>query len=84
MDELFYSAEKDVKLPETVPEVYIGTVASSSSAGFTITLDGQSAATQKQYRMILTGRTPAVGARVMCIKISGTYVVLGEIGNPSS
>lgn len=84
MDEYIAEREEKLELPETVPEVYLGTVASRSTAGFTLTLDGQTEATQKRYRMLLTGRTPAVGARVVCVKISGTYVVLGEVGNPSS
>lgn len=80
MDELITGKEQD-KLPETVPEVYLGTVESVSSAGVEITLDGQTEPMQKRYRQLLTGHTIATGARVMAVKISGSYVVLGEIGN---
>lgn len=83
MDEIL-NTEKNAAMPETVPEIYLGTAGSSSASGVEITLDGQSDPMQKEYKMLLTGRTPTSGARVMCVKISGTYVVLGEIGNPSS
>ena len=82
MDEILLTAE--TKLPETVPEVYLGTVESVSSAGVELTLDGQAEPMQKKYRMLQTGQTLQTGARVMCIKISGTYVVLGAIGNPAT
>ena len=81
MDEILLTAE--TKLPETVPEVYLGTVESVSSSGIEITLDGQTEPMQKKYRMLL-GPELQTGARVMCIKISGTYVVLGAIGNPAT
>ena len=79
MDDFFLASEQ--KLPETVPEVYLGTVESVSSAGVEITLDDQTEPMQKRYRQLLTGHTISPGARVMAVKISGSYVVLGEIGN---
>lgn len=81
-----HSAEdggKAVTLPETVPEVFLGTVnAWSVSTGVQITLDGESAPMAKRYKQMLMARPLKVGARVAVMKLSGTYVVLGEISNP--
>ena len=62
---------------------FLATVSEVSSSGVRFVLDGQTAATQKSYKMLLTGRTLAAGARVIVMKQSGTYVVLGQIGTPS-
>ena len=83
-----HSAEdggKNVKLPETVPEIFLGTVnAWSTSTGVKITLDGEEQAMTKRYKQMLMARPLKVGARVAVMKLSGTYVVLGEIANPRS
>lgn len=71
------------KLPETVPEIFLGTVnAWSASTGVKITLDGEEQAMTKRYKQMLMARPLKVGARVAVMKLSGTYVVLGEIANP--
>lgn len=83
-----HSAEdggKAVKLPETVPEIFLGTVNAWTVAdGVKVTLDGESAAMSKRYKQMLMARPLHVGARVAVMKLSGTYVVLGEISNPTS
>ncbi len=82
MDEIIAGKEKN-KLPETVPEIFLGTVNNWSMAnGVEITLDGQSAPMTKKYKQLLVSRPLPIGARVAVMKISGTYVVLGEISNP--
>ena len=48
--------------------------------GLTLIFDGDAAASQKKYKMLMNGNTPAVGDRVAAIKHSGTYIVLGAIG----
>lgn len=76
-------AGKEIELPETVPEVYLGTVITWNIAdGVKIQLDGDEAAMTKRYKQILTGRPLPVGARVAVLKLSGTYVVLGQVSNP--
>lgn len=76
---------KEVQLPETVPEIFLGTVNSwNISTGVQITLDGEDAPMTKRYRQMLMARPLQVGARVAVMKLSGTYVVLGEISNPRS
>lgn len=83
-----HSAEdggKAVKLPETVPEIFLGTVNSwNISTGVQVTLDGESAPMSKRYKQMLMARPLPVGARVAVMKLSGTYVVLGEISLPKS
>ena len=67
-------------------EFYLGTVVAwSNAAGVRIRLDGQDSAMTKHYKMILMSQPPPkVGARVVVMKQSGTYIVLGEIGNPNA
>lgn len=82
MDEILNTAESTA-LPETVPEIYFGTVDSWTMAdGVSITLDGQSDAMTKTYKQLLVSRPLPIGARVAVMKISGSYVVLGEIATP--
>ena len=79
-----WDGEKNVNLPETVPEIFLGTVnAWNISTGVQVTLDGESAPTTKLYKQMLMARPLHVGARVAIMKLSGTYVVLGEIANPT-
>lgn len=46
----------------------------------TLVLDGMSAATQKAYRVLSSAWPLDTGSRVIVMKLSGTYVVLGKIG----
>ena len=69
--------------PET--EFYLATVINwSNDAGVQIQLDGQDAPMTKRYKMMLMCRPLNVGARVVVMKQSGTYIVLGEISKPNS
>lgn len=72
-------------LPETVPEIFLGTVIGWNTAtGVRITLDGETEPMTKRYKQMLMARPLKVGARVAVMKLSGTYVVLGEISNPTN
>lgn len=66
-------------------EFFLGTVTAVSSAdGVQIRLDGQDESMSKYYKMLITGANwPSVGDRVVIMKHSGTYVVMGKIGTPS-
>lgn len=55
-----------------------------SSRGVRLIFDGQSEASLKYYKILKTGITPAVGARVLAIRMSGTCVVLGTVGTSGS
>lgn len=70
---------EEIRLPETVPEMFLATVAGVNSSGVLITLDGESTAMTKRYKQLKTGETLSVGNRVAVIKISGTFIVLGAI-----
>lgn len=63
---------------------YLATVTAYSSSGVKIRLDGQSEAMTKRYKMLQVGRPVAIGERVIVMKMSGTYVVIGAVNNPIS
>lgn len=66
-------------------EFLLGTVtAVSQENGLRIRLDGQDAAMSKYYKMLNTGAdAPGTGDRVVVMKHSGTYIVMGRIGTPN-
>lgn len=66
-------------------EFLLGTVtAVSQTNGIRIQLDGQDAAMSKYYKMLNTGAdAPGTGDRVVVMKHSGTYIVMGRIGIPN-
>ena len=83
MDELM-NPEKETSEGHSA-EFYLGTVGSWSNAeGVEITLDGQSAPMTKRYKMMLMCRPLKRGSRVVVMKQSGTYIVLGEVSLPNS
>lgn len=64
-------------------EFFIGTVKNwSNLTGVQIQLDGQDSPMTKRYKQMLMCRPLKVGARVVVMKHSGTYIVLGEISKP--
>lgn len=60
------------------PSFYLATVGSTNSSGVTLIFDGTSTATTKRYKR-LASYSPTANDRVLAVKISGTYVVLGKI-----
>ncbi len=66
-------------------EFLLGTVTEISNAnGIRIQIDGQDEAMTKYYKMMLTGAdAPSVNDRVVVMKQSGTYIILGKIGTPN-
>lgn len=72
---------------ENAPETsfYLATVGAwSNSDGVSIKIDGEDEFSTKRYKMMYMCRPLHNGARVVVMKQSGTYIVLGEIGNPNS
>lgn len=67
-------------------EFYLATVTwGSASDGLQIRLDGDTSGSTKYYKLLQTGREPPnTNDRVLVLKISGTYIVLGKIGLPSN
>lgn len=69
--------------PET--SFYLATVYSwNNTDGMRITLDGESEPSTKSYKVMYMCRPLHAGARVVVMKQSGTYIVLGEIGLPTT
>ena len=81
MDEILYG---DRPKAADRGDIFLATVATVSNSGVTLLFDGQSTASTKKYKMILSGATPEVGDRVAAVKHSGTYLVLGVIGTAST
>lgn len=65
-------------------EFFLGTVTSYATTGVGVRLDGQNAAMTKKYKMLRTGKPLVSGDRVVIMKMSGTYVVLGAVDAPVS
>lgn len=77
----------DEEIPEdsSNTEFYLGTVIAWSNAeGVKIQLDGQDSPMTKRYKMLLVTRPLPINARVIVMKHSGTYIVLGEVSLPNS
>ena len=58
----------------------VGTVYSGD--GVTVTFDGESSASTKRS-MINTSGGITAGARVLCVRVGGTWVVLCKVGAPT-
>ena len=58
--------------------IILGTVRTTNNAGIQLQLDDEETATTKRYKR-LSSYTPAAGDRVLIVKISGTYVILGKV-----
>lgn len=81
-------------LEDTVPEnkdqtgqaeFYLGTVTGwNTSTGVKVKLDGHDQAMQKGYKMMQVCRPLRIGSRVVLMKQSGTYIVLGEVSSPTA
>lgn len=85
MNEFLTTTEETAgaQAPET--EFYLGTATGWSNAdGVQIKLDGQDQAMTKKFKMMYMCRPLKTNARVVVMKQSGTYIVLGEIGKPNS
>lgn len=79
LDELFFLPEEESKAGDGT--IVLATVyAVDEDEGLTLIFDGDSSASQKKYKMLMNGKTPAAGDRVAAVKHSGTYIVLGVIG----
>ena len=68
-------------------ELLLATIDSINSNGATLIFDGETTATTKRYKVMVTGSYMGSGDRVVVMKHSGTYIILGEIsysGKPGS
>lgn len=65
-------------------QFYLATITEVTNDGAKMQIDGHDEALKKEYKQINTGAAISQGDRVLAIKISGTYVILGAIGHGSS
>lgn len=63
---------------------YLGIAADVSNDGVSILFDGMSTATEKRYKQLDTGAKINTGDRIIAMKVSGSYVVLGGISAAGS
>ena len=62
-------------------EFVCATVTAVTASGVRILVDGETTATQKEYKRLASYAAPAVGDRVVAMQQSGTFVILGPISN---
>lgn len=62
----------------------LATVYSVDSGGLRLILKNQSDPTQKKYKKLSSYESPQVGDRVVLMKMSGTYVVMGSFDGSSA
>lgn len=74
--------KREIKRPETVAKAdfVCATITEITTSGLRILVDGETEATSKVYKQLLTEHYLAVGDRVIAMLQNGTYVVLGTIG----
>ena len=60
-------------------EVFVASAAKAGQDGIALTLPGQTQPTEKRYRS-LAGAEISKDDQVLCVRLSGTIVVLGKIG----
>ena len=66
---------------ESGADLQLATVAAVTAEGLSLIPDGETEATQKKYKYMTSAyEDPAAGDRVVVMRLSGTYVVLGRIG----
>lgn len=68
----------EIKLATVVERAY--------SKGYRIKIDGESESSEKYYRRLVTGASPmfAPSDRVLVLKYSGTYLLLGKVAPPGT
>lgn len=76
--------EKQQLLPKKeVDTVRLGSIVSSTDAGYTVLFDGEDESSGKAYPVIVAG-VLSVGDRVACIAAKGSWIVLGRISTVAS
>lgn len=80
MDEFIINQDPKAGGADHSAEFFLATVGTLTTDGVTLTFDGETSPSTKRYKCLLSGRgSPYAGQRVVVMKQSGTYVVLGMI-----
>lgn len=64
--------------PAQKSDVALAKVIATATGGVQLQFDGDAEPRQGTYK-VLQSYTPAVGDDIICVKLSGTYIVLGKI-----
>ena len=74
--------KRKIEAPQTIAKAdfVCATITEVTASGLRILVDGETAATSKVYKQLLTDHYLAAGDRVIVMQQNGTYVVLGTIG----
>lgn len=81
----FLIPDNDGKEDGQPRDLQLATVAGIYSDGLSLIPDDQSEAMQKHYKYLSSAyQAPAVGDRVVIMKMSGTYIVVGALGGSAS
>lgn len=80
MDEFILTEETGAGPGNHDVELYLATVNDITAEGATLIFDGATEATTKRFKSLRTGRGSAwAGQRVVVMKQSGTYIILGML-----
>lgn len=80
MDEFILTEETGAGPGNHDVELYLATVYDIAAEGATLIFDGSTEATTKRFKSLRTGRGSAwAGQRVVVMKQSGTYIILGML-----
>ena len=80
MDEFILTEETGAGPGNHDVELYLATVNDITAEGATLIFDGATEATPKRFKSLRTGRGSAwAGQRVVVMKQSGTYIILGML-----
>lgn len=82
MDNPFLLQENELGNPDRQNNLQLATVAGVYEDGLGLIPDGETEATQKHYKFLGGAYpSPAVDDRVVVMRMSGTYVVMGKLGS---
>lgn len=85
MDELILQDVPQEGTPANSAEFFLATVTRwSRDTGAELQIEGQDSPGTKRYKVMQTSRPLNAGGRYLCMKQSGTYIVLGELGMPTT
>jgi hypothetical protein len=74
--------EYTAKAVKESERIALATVAAKHADGLSLIFDGQTDATTKHYKCN-TAVNFAAGSRVVCLRISGSWIVAFAFGNPA-
>lgn len=77
---LNYQEEQEIKDPGGEYNFRMATVVSATESTAKVKFDGDDTSSAKEFKR-LCGVSVSAGDRVLCAKISGTYIVLGTVKN---